>query len=76
VTTICSGVKVQPFHVAVNTWAHDGHAWLLVCWLGIHTPSNRLPQPAQSSGECSVILTWGRSSPLPASRGPAWLRRP
>ena len=53
-------------------------------WLtspGIHMPSNRLPQPGQSSGEWSVILILGRSSPLPESRGtgaaaaavPGWL---
>ena len=26
VITLCSGVKVQPFHVAVNRCPHDGHA--------------------------------------------------
>jgi hypothetical protein len=58
-------VKVQPFQVAVNTSPHDGHAWPLVTSPGIHAPLNRLPQPGQSSGECSVILIPGRSSPPP-----------
>ena len=66
-TTLCSGVKVQPFQVAVHTCPHDGHVWPLVSPPGIHAPSNRLPQPGQSSGECSVILIPGRSSPLPAT---------
>jgi hypothetical protein len=68
VTVVCSGMKAQPFQVAVNTSPQDGQPWLLVSWPGIHVPSNRLPQPGQSSGECSVILIPGRSSPLPASR--------
>jgi hypothetical protein len=76
VTVVCSGMKAQPFQVAVNTSPQDGQAWLLVSWPGIHAPSNLLPQPGQSSGECSVILIPGRSSPLPAGRGPAWQRRP
>jgi hypothetical protein len=63
VTTLRSGVKVQPFHVAVNRCPHDGHVWPLVSSPGIHTPSKRLPQPGQSSGECSVILIPERSSP-------------
>ena len=68
VTVVCSGMKAQPFQVAVNASPQDGQTWLLVSWPGIHVPSNRLPQPGQSSGECSVILIPGRSSPLPASR--------
>ena len=75
-TVVCSGMKAQPFQVAVNTSPQDGQAWLLVSWPGIHAPSNLLPQPGQSSGECSVILIPGRSSPLPAGRGPAWQRLP
>ena len=63
VIVVCSGMKAQPFQVAVNTSPQDGQAWLLVCWPGIHAPSNLLPQPGQSSGECSVILIPGRSSP-------------
>jgi hypothetical protein len=62
-------LKAQPFQVAVNTSPQDRQAWLLVSWPGIHAPSNLLPQPGQSSGECSVILIPGRSSPLPAGRG-------
>ena len=72
---VCSGVKVHPFHVAVKTCPQDGHVWPLVSMPGIHVPSNRLPQPGQSSGECSVILIPGRSSPRPASRGPAQQQR-
>jgi hypothetical protein len=68
VTVVCSGMKAQPFQVAVNTSPQDGQAWLLVSLPGIHAPSNLLPQPGQSSGECSVILIPGRSSPLLASR--------
>jgi hypothetical protein len=64
VTTLCSGVKVQPFQVAVNTSPQDGQAWLLVSLPGTHAPSNLLPQPGQSSGECSVILI--REGPLPS----------
>jgi hypothetical protein len=63
VTVVCSGMKVQPFQVAVNSSLQDGQAWLLVSLPGTHTPSNLLPQPGQSSGECSVILIPGRSSP-------------
>ena len=44
-------MKVQPFQVAVNTSPQDGHAWPLVSLPGIHAPSNRLPQPGQSSGD-------------------------
>ena len=69
VTTVCSGVKVQPFHVAVNRCPHDGHAWPPVSLPGIHAPWNRLPQPGQSSGECSVILIPERSSPPSLWRG-------
>jgi hypothetical protein len=80
----CSGVKVHPFQVAVNTCPHDGHVWLLVCSPGTHAPSNVLPQPGQSSGECSVILIAGRSSSVPAKAGtgaaaaavPGWLAIP
>jgi hypothetical protein len=61
-------MKTQPFQVAVNTSPQDGQAWLLVSWPGIHAPSNLLPQPGQFSGECSVILIPGQSSPLPAGR--------
>ena len=46
---VCSGVKVHPFHVAVKTCPQDGHVWPLVSMPGIHVPSNRLPQPGQSS---------------------------
>jgi hypothetical protein len=49
-------MKVQPFQVAVNNSLQDGQAWLLVSLPGTHAPSNLLPQPGQSSGECSVIL--------------------
>jgi len=69
VTVVCSGMKAQPFQVAVNSSPQDGQAWLLVSWPGIHAPSNLLPQPGQSSGECSVILIPGRSSPLPGRPG-------
>ena len=72
VTTVCSGVKVQPFHVAVNRCPHDGHAWLQVSSPGIQAPWNRLPQPGQSSGECSVILIPERSSPPSLWRGRMW----
>ena len=72
VTTVCSGVKVQPFHVAVNRCPHDGHAWPPVSSPGIHAPWNRLPQPGQSSGECSVILIPERSSPPSLWRGRMW----
>ena len=71
-TVVCSGMKAQPFQVAVNTSPQDGQAWLLVSWPGIHAPSKLLPQP----GQCSVILIPGRSSSLPAGRGPAWQRLP
>jgi hypothetical protein len=69
VTTLCSGVKVQPFQVAVNISPQDGQAWLLVSLPGTHAPSNLLPQPGQSSGECSVILIPERSSPPSLWRG-------
>jgi hypothetical protein len=72
VTTVCSGVKVQPFHVAVNRCPHDGHAWPPVSWPGIHAPWNLLPQPGQSSGECSVILIPEGSSPPSLWRGRMW----
>ena len=68
-TVVCSGMKVQPFQVAVNTSPHDGQAWLLVSLPGTHAPSNLLPQPGQSSGECSVILIPERSSPPSFWRG-------
>ena len=71
-TVVCSGMKVQPFQVAVNTSPHDGQAWLLVSLPGTHAPSNLLPQPGQSSGECSVILIPGRSSPPSLWRGRIW----
>ena len=47
----------------MNISPQDGQAWLLVSLPGTHAPSNLLPQPGQSSGECSVILIPGRSSP-------------
>jgi hypothetical protein len=56
-------MKVQPFQVAVNTSPQDGQAWPLISLPGTHAPSNLLPQPGQSSGECSVILIPERSSP-------------
>ena len=62
VTVVCSGRKVQPFQVAVNSSPQDGQVWLLVSLPGTHAPSNLLPQPGQSSGECSVILIPERSS--------------
>ena len=71
-TTVCSGMKVQPFQVAVNSCPHDGHAWPLVSLPGTHAPSNLLPQPGQSSGECSVILIPERSSPPSLWRGRMW----
>ena len=71
-TVVCSGRKVQPFQVAVNTSPQDGHAWPLVSLPGTHAPSNLLPQPGQSSGECSVILIPGRSSPPFLWRGRMW----
>ena len=72
VTVVCSGMKAQPFQVAVNTSPQDGQAWLLVSLPGTHAPSNLLPQPGQSSGECSVILIPGRSSPPSLWRGQMW----
>jgi len=72
VTVVCSGRKVQPFQVAVNTSPQDGHAWPLVSLPGTHAPSNLLPQPGQSSGECSVILIPERSSPPSLWRGRMW----
>ncbi len=71
-TVVCSGMKIQPFQVAVNTSSQDGQAWLLVSFPGTHTPSNLLPQPGQSSGECSVILIPGRSSLPSLWRGRMW----
>ncbi len=71
-TVVCSGMKAQPFQVAVNTSPQDGQAWLLVSLPGTHAPSNLLPQPGQSSGECSVILIPGRSSPPSLWRGRMW----
>ena len=71
-TVVCSGMKAQPFQVAVNTSPQDGQAWLLVSLPGTHAPSNLLPQPGQSSGECSVILIPGRSSPPSLWRGQMW----
>jgi hypothetical protein len=69
VTVVCSGMKAQPFQVAVNTSPQDEQAWLLVSLPGTHAPSNLLPQPGQSNGECSVILIPGRSSPpVPVAR--------
>ena len=62
-------MKAQPFQVALNTSPQDGQAWLLVSLPGTHAPSNLLPQPGQSSGECSVILIPGRSSPPSLWRG-------
>jgi hypothetical protein len=53
----------------VNISPQDGQAWLLVSLPGTHAPSNLLPQPGQSSGECSVILIPGRSSPPSLWRG-------
>ncbi|MGH3203475.1 MAG: hypothetical protein ACRDOA_11015 [Streptosporangiaceae bacterium] len=64
-------MKVQPFHVAMNTCVHDGHAWAAVWRPGVHVPSNLLPQPGQSSGECSVTLIPGRSSSRPGFPFPA-----
>ena len=72
VTVVCSGMKAQPFQVAVNTSPQDGQAWLLVSLPGTHAPSNLLPQPGQSSGECSVILIPRRSSPPSLWRGQMW----
>jgi hypothetical protein len=69
VAVVCSGMKAQPFQVALNTSSQDGQAWLLVSLPGTHAPSNLLPQPGQSSGECSVILIPGRSSPPSLWRG-------
>ena len=71
-TVVCSGMKVQPFQVAVNTSPQDVQAWLLVSLPGTHAPSNLLAQPGQSSGECSVILIPGRSSPPFLGRGRMW----
>jgi len=65
ITVVCSGRKVHPFQVAVNISPQDGQAWPLVSLPGTHAPSNLLPQPGQSSGECSVILIPERSSPRP-----------
>ena len=72
VTVVRSGRKVHPFQVALNVSPQDGQAWPLVSSQGTHAPSNLLPQPGQSSGECSVILIPGRSSPPSLWRGRIW----
>ena len=53
----------------MNTSPQDGQAWPLVSLPGTHAPSNLLPQPGQSNGECSVILIPERSSPPSFWRG-------